>query len=121
MPKKSKRPCSYPNCPELIESGQIYCEQHKKKYDKHYDNKRGTATERGYNSRWRKAREMFLAEHPLCEECSKIGIVREAKVVDHVIAHKGNYKLFWNKNNWQSLCKECHDRKTAKEDGRFGR
>ncbi|HAN09377.1 MAG TPA: hypothetical protein DCP90_02055 [Clostridiales bacterium] len=68
-----------------------YSVHDKKIYDKHYDNKRGTPTERGYNSRWRKAREIFLAEHPLCEECSKTGLVREAMVVDHVITHKGDY------------------------------
>ncbi|WP_143035082.1 HNH endonuclease [Marininema mesophilum] len=28
--------------------------------------------------------------------------------------------LFWDKDNWQSLCKRCHDRKTAIEDGRWG-
>jgi 5-methylcytosine-specific restriction protein A len=28
--------------------------------------------------------------------------------------------LFWNETNWQPLCKECHDRKTATEDGGFG-
>jgi 5-methylcytosine-specific restriction protein A len=43
-----------------------------------------------------------------------------AIVVDHIIPHKGNYKLFWDKSNWQSLCKSCHDKKTAREDGAFG-
>jgi len=40
--------------------------------------------------------------------------------VDHIEAHKGDECLFWNQSNWQPLCKECHDGKTAKEDGRFG-
>lgn len=33
-----------------------------------------------------------------------------ATVVDHKIPHKGDYGLFWDsENNWQSLCKRCHD------------
>lgn len=35
-----------------------------------------------------------------------------ATVVDHIIPHTGNDKLFWDKDNWQSLCKSCHDSKT---------
>ena len=39
--------------------------------------------------------------------------------VDHIIPHKGDRKLFWDKTNWQALCKPCHDAKTAREDGRW--
>lgn len=29
--------------------------------------------------------------------------------------------LFWDKvNNWMGLCKPCHSKKTATEDGGFG-
>nr|WP_292832122.1 HNH endonuclease signature motif containing protein [Mesorhizobium sp.] len=30
-------------------------------------------------------------------------------------------RLFWDRSNWQPLCKPCHDRKTATSDGGFGR
>jgi 5-methylcytosine-specific restriction endonuclease McrA len=30
-------------------------------------------------------------------------------------------RLFWDTGNWQALAKVCHDRKTAREDGAFGR
>ena len=43
-----------------------------------------------------------------------------AKVTDHIIPHKRDMKLFWDRNNWQPLCKPCHDTKTAREDGGFG-
>ena len=36
-----------------------------------------------------------------------------ATVVDHVIPHRGDRKLFWDEQNWQPLCKECHDKKTG--------
>jgi 5-methylcytosine-specific restriction endonuclease McrA len=25
--------------------------------------------------------------------------------------------IFWDSNNWQTLCVSCHNRKTATEDG----
>ncbi len=109
MPNKPKRPCLKTGCNELVSDG--YCDKHRpiQKYDKY----RGTAAERGYDSRWRKAREGYLLHHPLCVECMKEDIVEPATVVDHRIPHKGNKQLFWDKKNWQSLCKRCHDKKTA--------
>lgn len=64
----------------------------------------------------------FLAEHPVCEceECKVADIPRIANVVDHIIPHRGNMKLFWDTSNWQAMNKKCHDRKTAKENGGFG-
>lgn len=41
-------------------------------------------------------------------------------MVDHITPHKGDRGLFWDRNNWQALCKTCHDTKTAAEDGGFG-
>lgn len=32
-----------------------------------------------------------------------------ATVVDHIKPHRGNQKLFWDKENWQSLCTKCHN------------
>lgn len=66
-------------------------------------------------------RKQFLKEHPLCEECRKNGVIKPATIVDHVVSHKGNEALFWDQSNWQALCKSCHDKKTTKEDGRFGK
>lgn len=77
---------------------------------------RKTAHERGYNHQWRVARLAFLAENPLCVECLRQGITTLANVVDHIIPHKGNKVLFWDKSNWQPLCTPCHNRKTATED-----
>ncbi len=28
MPYKPKVPCRHPDCPELVESGRLYCEKH---------------------------------------------------------------------------------------------
>ena len=42
-----------------------------------------------------------------------------ATVVDHVVPHRGDQRLFWDESNWAPACKPCHDAKTARE-GRWG-
>jgi 5-methylcytosine-specific restriction protein A len=81
---------------------------------------RGSSTQRGYNSKWRKARDIYAKANPLCVMCAKRGLITEMKEVDHKIPHRGDESLFWDQENWQSLCKECHSTKTAAEDGGFG-
>lgn len=73
---------------------------------------KGSSTERGYGYAWQKARARFLQAHPLCVMCQamKPPRVTAAEVVDHIIPHKGDQSLFWDANNWQPLCKQCHDR-----------
>ena len=70
---------------------------------------RRSANDRGYTSRWHKARTAYLASHPLCTMCKEEGKVTPAKVVDHVIPHKGDRSLFWDSGNWQSLCYRHHN------------
>jgi len=76
---------------------------------------RPNANVRGYNSKWQRARYYYLLAHPLCVECEKRGVTETATVVDHIIPHRGDKDLFWDsKNNWQSLCRMHHNRKTGK-------
>ena len=84
------------------------------------ERQRPSATQRGYDSRWRKARTRYLAEHPLCASCLADGRLTAATVVDHVMAHGGNRQVFWDCDNWQAMCKPCHDSKTVC-DGRWRR
>ena len=63
----------------------------------------------------------YLKLHPVCVRCRQAGRVTLATVVDHVTPHRDDYSLMWAVNNWQALCKTCHDRKTVQEDGGFGR
>jgi 5-methylcytosine-specific restriction enzyme A len=83
------------------------------------DRERPSAARRGYNSRWRRARAAYLARNPLCVRCQAQERIRAATVVDHVVPHRGDPKLFWDEANWAALCKPCHDAKTARE-GRWG-
>lgn len=114
MPFKPKRPCSYPGCPRLTEGR--FCEKHLQETEKEYNRQRGSAASRGYDSRWRKARAKFLKANPLCRRCEENGKITKGEVVDHIIPHRGDMSLFWDQNNWQSLCTRCHNRKTRMED-----
>ena len=68
------------------------------------------AYRRLYNSaRWRKARLIFLSHYLICRFCEAQGHITEARVVDHVRPHRGDLDLFWDEENWQALCKPCHD------------
>jgi 5-methylcytosine-specific restriction protein A len=85
-----------------------------------HDAKRGSARERGYNTRWEKARKTYLMRNPLCVMCKREGKVVPATVVDHIVRHQGDQGLFWNTDNWQSLCAHCHNStKQRQERGRF--
>jgi len=108
MPRKPLKPCNHPGCPELTENR--FCVKHKNIHE------RKSANARGYDSRWRKARKRFLKANPLCVECLKADKLVEAAVVDHIIPHRGDKKIFWDESNWQALCKSCHDRKTMTVD-----
>jgi 5-methylcytosine-specific restriction protein A len=64
-----------------------------------------------HTKEWKNLRRKIISSHPLCQA----GCGRSSKVVDHIIAHKGNYEMFFTHSNLQALCKACHDRKTVKE------
>lgn len=120
MVARAKSSCRHIGCSKLLDvSG--YCDKHISERRKQLDAARGSAHERGYNYRWIKARATFLRRDPLCRRCKDAGVITAATVVDHVIPHKGDQDVFWDTSNWQPLCKACHDKKTAIEDGGFGR
>lgn len=74
-----------------------------------------------YDRRWSEYSKARLAQHPLCVRSLAKGKIVPAEVTDHIVPHRGDLTLFWDKNNHQSLSKEEHDLKTATEDGGFGR
>lgn len=110
MPYKPARPCAERGCRNLTHDR--YCDEHKKTEE------RGTSGQRGYDGHWRKLRKRYLAKHPLCVKCEQAGKLTPATVVDHIIPHRGNQALMWDEDNWQALCKPCHDNKTGTEDTR---
>ncbi len=75
-----------------------------------------SSTARGYGYKWQKAREGFLKVHPLCEMHKERDVFVPSTVVDHKIAHRGDMSLFWDRSNWQALCKPCHDSYAQQRD-----
>jgi len=84
------------------------------------EQQRGSSNERGYTYRWQQSSKGYLAKHPLCVHCEQQDRVTVATDVDHIVPHRGDMVLFWDRANWQGLCHPCHSAKTAKEDGGFG-
>ncbi|MCU0871967.1 MAG: HNH endonuclease [Pirellulaceae bacterium] len=77
---------------------------------------RPSAADRGYDRNWRRERAAWLAQFPLCAIHLQAGEIEPATVVDHKVPHEGQQDpAFWNRENWQSLCKACHDKKTRQE------
>lgn len=119
MPYKAQRPCKHHGCPNLMH--ERYCELHAG--ETHIsDRYRPTAAKRGYGHKWRIESKKFLLEHPYCEcdACRILGRKLKSEVVDHVVLHRGDPKLFWDRSNWQAMVRSCHIRKTVKENGGFG-
>lgn len=69
---------------------------------------------------WRKLREVYLKQNPLCEECIKKNKVTPATSVHHRQSpfSKGqvNQYLFLDYENLESVCHECHSIIHAKEN-----
>lgn len=76
-----------------------------------HDQRRPSSGARGYNGEWRKARAAYLTVHPACVMCGA-----PATTVDHIIAHRGDDRLFWDRNNWQSLCTHHHNSTKQREE-----
>lgn len=117
MPDKIKHPCNKMGCIELTNNR--FCVHHeaeyKKELNKQCDSNRPNAYRRGYTAEWSKKSKAFIKANPLCmcSECASGKIrITPATVVDHITPHRGNMKLFWDKSNWQSMSKPCHDKKT---------
>lgn len=118
MPQRAGHPCAKQGCPNIVRGPGRYCEQHAAETQRKQDVERGSASERGYDARWRRLRLAFLLQHPLCEECQRQGRLVAATDVDHIIPRRqgGSDEAY----NLQALCHECHSRKTATEDGGWG-
>ena len=69
---------------------------------------------------WQKASAAWLQQYPFCVLCLVRGKINERSdndrcdtqrtlVVDHITPHRGDMDLFWDQDNWQTLCRLCHD------------
>ena len=107
MPRKPKRPCAYPGCPNLTD-GQ-YCEQHRKYARQQYDRyERSPHTASKYGRAWHRIRASYVASHPRCEQCLKEGRITPVEEVHHIvpISRGGTHAA----DNLMSLCQSCHNK-----------
>lgn len=111
MARKPLRPCKHPGCAELTRDG--WCPRHKPKHQRRFSAE--------YHGWYRlpiwtdDLRPAQLLREPFCRECARQGIRTRATVVDHIRPFRGDWTLFVNPANHQSLCKHHHDQKTARE------
>ena len=76
--------------------------------------RRPNSHQRGYTRTWRRLRAAHLAEHPLCVECERRGIVTMATDVHHRERHHGDMAKVLDPALLVSLCHQCHSRATAR-------
>ena len=119
MALKPLRPCRHPGCCVLVSDG--YCDAHRPRGDRR--------SEEAQSWRWMyqtdewqlDLRPAQLLREPFCRECARLyppGDPRHrtpATVVDHIVPHCGDWDMFTDEGNLQSLCKHHHDIKTAQE------
>jgi 5-methylcytosine-specific restriction endonuclease McrA len=61
-----------------------------------------------HSSEWMSYRTRYLNINSRCYACGK-----QSQVVDHLITHKGDIKLFEQNDNHIPLCTICHNKITA--------
>ena len=112
MPRKPKRPCAFPGCPNL--SDNRYCAEHapiaeqkrleeQRRYNRY---ERDPEIVKQYGRQWRKIRDAYIESHPLCEQCLRDGFAVPVEEVHHIRSLKdGGTHSF---DNLMSLCQSCH-------------
>jgi 5-methylcytosine-specific restriction protein A len=121
MPQKMLRPCYKQGCANLTR--EKYCEQHA------YLEKAETAERQAYynryqrdkeadkiyrSARWKALRDMQLKRAPYCEICFASGTFTIAEICDHKVEIRDGGNPF-DPSILQSLCRSCHNKKTAAE------
>jgi 5-methylcytosine-specific restriction endonuclease McrA len=78
---------------------------------KKFTKNRGSAREKGYDSKWDKFRRRFLFHNPDCYACPN-----KALHVDHLYRLRDNPELAQTSDNFIPLCHSCHSTVTGKFD-----
>ena len=115
MPFKPKRPCRYPGCANLTDG--IYCPEHQRQAEHHYNHfQREPETNKRYGRAWKRIRDRFVMQHPICEECEKAGRLTPTQEVHHILPLSDGGTN--DERNLMALCKECHSRITLEANRR---
>ena len=112
MPYKAKSCCAHPGCPEPADGR--YCPKHAAMMREERNQRRDPALRQRFDRHWHKLRDLYIAKHPLCEECEKAGRLVPATEVHHIVPfNNGGTDA---DKNLQALCKSCHSRHTMEEN-----
>lgn len=114
MPKAPPRPCTSPNCPNMVVKRGKCAEHQPRDGWTSWAKRQGTTKQRGYGKAWEKLRAAVLRrDKHLCQECLKAGIYKAGNQCDHIVpkADGGTDDM----ENLQILCKDCHKSKTLSE------
>lgn len=110
MPAASKARCSNPSCRRL-HAGRGRCRDCRNVKDRQIHS--SNPWRWVYNDpRWHRLRDQVLSEEPICRTA---GCQEPSTVVDHMVQHRGDADLAFDRANCQALCKRHHDEKTARE------
>lgn len=113
MNDKPLRPCKKIGCAALTRK--TWCEAHQPDW-RERERKDSAAWHFLYNTKvWKRMRTYQLLIVPFCSECAKHDVRTRASDVDHIVPHEGQWHLFMDSTNLQSLCHACHSRKTMRE------
>ena len=106
MPMRPTAFCSAPGCSTRVRSGR--CDAHARQLEQ----RRGSASARGYGRAWRKLREYTLTRDPLCHDCTSEGFIALAEHLHH--PHKISDGGAVLTSNTIPLCARHHNIRTRR-------
>lgn len=118
MPPRPPRPCKKPGCAAFTQNANGFCEAHQKhaaelerQRQKRGDERRESASKRGYGHYWQRVRTSFLRRNPLCHDCAGAGRVTVATHVHHLDEDPRNNM----DHNLLALCFDCHEKRHGRK------
>jgi 5-methylcytosine-specific restriction protein A len=120
MPWASPTVCVQQGCANLV-AKPGYCQAHQRVVYREYNQARAAKnleSDKAYHTAaWRKLRLSVLNAEPLCRKCRSMSKVTPAYLVDHIVPVKQGGE-FWDRENLQPLCNDCHEIKSNAEGSR---
>src|SRR5689334_8855121 len=109
MPWAAKSPCVIPGCGQHAQY-RGRCSTHMKGMEQERPNV--DARKWYHTRRWELLKAQVRAEEPCCGMCLTEGQAVPGTQTDHIVPHRGNEALFFNRQNLQNLCEHHHSLKT---------
>lgn len=135
VPITRKKRCKTWRCPNLHTNRSGYCdacyakwkakhpeiltEEQKAKRNEsahRYDERRGSASKRGYDARWTKFSKEFLKKNPTCAICGRPAQVTDHKTIPAEVMMDAWGSFDYDEKNYQPLCIRCNNRKGLTDD-----